>query len=344
VPRGGQVHRQWQTLLMLQRRGYGLTLAELAAEFGLSQRTIQRDLEVLQELGVPVDYETDERGKRYWRLPNDYFRQGPLALSLTEAISLQFAQHLLAPLAGTLFAVGLAELSRKIRRLIPARALEHFRALDQTVHVRHAAHTDYTAHAGHIEALTGAARDSRTVRIRYRALWRRAEYTTAFDPYGLVYHDGDLFVIGRSHQARALRILKVARVLDVTETRDSFTRPAGFSLEDHFRNTFGIVQTGGRPVEIVVRFTGPMAALVEERTWHVSQQVRWLPADSTLFEDQRGEPAALEATFRLADVVEFKRWLRGFGEHAVVRRPAWLRRELRDELAAALRRYDADVS
>ena len=95
----------------------------------------------------------------------------------------------------------------------------------------------------------------------------------------------------------------------------------------------------GEPVDIVVRFRGPVAALVEERVWHESQRLEWLPAEETLFEQQPDEPEALLASFRLANLVEFKRWLKGYGDMAEVVKPEWLRRELHDELLAAAGQY-----
>ncbi|MGB2987584.1 MAG: WYL domain-containing protein, partial [Phycisphaerae bacterium] len=79
--------------------------------------------------------------------------------------------------------------------------------------------------------------------------------------------------------------------------------------------------------------------LVEERLWHESQRLQWLPADDTLFEQAPDEPEALMATFRLANMVEFKQWIKGFGDQAEVLRPGWLRGEMRVELLAATRRY-----
>ena len=49
---------------------------------------------------------------------------------------------------------------------------------------------------------------------------------------------------------------------------------------------------------------------------------------------------SLLLTFRLSELTEFKRWLRGFGGAAEIVRPDWLRREFVEELTAALRRYD----
>lgn len=62
--------------------------------------------------------------------------------------------------------------------------------------------------------------------------------------------------------------------------------------------------------------------------------------EHTLFEELAGDQQALQATFRLADLVEFKRWIKGFGADAEVLKPDTLRQELRAELRAAAQRYD----
>ncbi len=339
MARGEQILRHWKLLQMLQTRGTGLPLREIAAELGVTERTIQRDFEALEEVGFPLEHETDEYGKRYWRLPPDFLRCGPLVLGLTEAVSLHLAERLLRPLEGTHFADGLASVREKIRALLPARALEYFRELDDILHVRRAGYTAYAAQADTIRLLSDAALETRTVEVTYRALWRGADYTTRFDPYGLVLYDDDLFAVGRSHRAAAVRIFKVSRITSATRTAERFTRPPDFRLEEHFRGSFGIFHGAGPPVEIVVRFSGPVAELIEERVWHESQQLERRPVEATLFDPAPDNADVLVATFRLSNLVEFKRWLKGYGEFAEVLRPAWLRAEMRAELLAAAARH-----
>lgn len=339
MPRGEQIVRQWRLLQMLQRRGTGLPLRDIAEELEVSERTLQRDLELLSGIGFPLQFEVDEIGKRYWRLPHDFLKSAPLVLSVTEAISLHLAAQFFAPLAGTCFHEGLQSVLQKIRSQLPSGALEYFRHLDETFHVRRVGVTDYTPHVAKIDALTTAARTCRRVEMAYASLWRKDAYTARVDPYGLVYFDGDLFVVGYSHRAKARRVFKLTRVDSVTLTQETFERPPDFDLAAQFRDSFGIMPADGEPVDVEVLFRGPGAGLAEERIWHESQKLEWLPATRTLFEQAGAPPDQLRATFRLAGTVEFKRWIKGFGDLAVVLQPEWLRRELRDELAAAASNY-----
>ncbi len=341
MSRGNQILRQWNLLRMLQTRGEGVPLSQLASEMRVTERTIQRDFESLQELGFPIEHDDDEFGKRFWRMPHDFFRSGPLVLSLTEAISLHLAERLLMPLSGTYLAEGVHTLLEKVRSLVPQQAMNYFAMLDETIYVRRTGVTDYSNFSETIRTVVDGARDSQSVEVRYRAIWRGDEYKTRFDPYGMVFYDGDLFALGRSHRARAIRIFKVTRILSAEATTECFDRPRDFSLEDQFRSSFGIFQASGAAVDIKVRFSGGAAAVVEERVWHESQQLSWQPTDETLFEPSHDASDTLEATFQLSGVVEFKRWIKGFGDQAEVTKPTWLRNELREELLAAAKIHDA---
>ncbi len=340
MARGEQILRHWNMLRTLQTRGEGIPLRQLAEEFDVTERTVQRDFEILQESGFPIEHEEDDYGKRFWRMPHDFFRTGTLVLGLTEAVSLHLAHRLFTPLAGTHFEEGMQSILDKVRSLIPRNALEYFADLDEILYVRRTGVTDYSAHTDTIRELTDATRAERTLEVSYRALWSRKAYTTRFDPYGLVLYDGDLFLIGRSHRADDIRLFKVSRIDAALVTEEGFKRPDDFCLEGQFRSSFGIVQSAGEPVDIEVKLTGAAAGLVEERVWHESQKLAWLDAEATLFDEAPDEPEALIATFRLANLVEFKRWIKGFGDQAEVLRPDWLRSEMRAELLAAAGRYD----
>lgn len=307
---------------------------------GVTERTIQRDIEQLEELGVPLDFEEDEYGKRYWRIQPGFLRTGALTLSVTEAISLHLAESMLRALAGTHLAQGLDSTQDKLRSLLPSKALAYFAELDRTLYVRRFASTDYREHAATVQCLELAIRREQTLQLTYRSLWRGETYDTQYDPYGLVIHLDDLFVVGHSHRAAAIRVLKVSRILGVEMTSATFERPADFNLEDLFRSSFGIVRSSQKPVEVAVRFRGVAAAVVEERIWHDSQRLEWLPTESDLFQTQEAHPDSLIATFQLSDLTEFKRWIKGFGDQALVLRPDWLREEMRAELRSSLEQYE----
>ena len=62
------VIRQWRMLRMLGARRHGIVVGDMAHEFGVSGRTIRRDLQKLQAVGFPICETTGERGSKIWRL------------------------------------------------------------------------------------------------------------------------------------------------------------------------------------------------------------------------------------------------------------------------------------
>lgn len=345
MARDKQLVRQWQLLKHLQTRGRGFALTELADEFGVNSRTIQRDIEMLQEVGFPIESETVDYGKRLWRLPYDFLKAGPLTLTLTEAVTLHLSEKLLEPLVGTHYVDAFEEIMAKLRRIVPRSAFEHFAALDRLIHVRRTGVTDYGKYREVIRLLERAAHERESVETVYKALSRPEPYTTLFDPYGLIYFEGDLFVAGRSHVAGAVRLFKISRIQSARVTGRAFRMPSGFDLEEAFRNSFGIFLSHGRTYAVTARFRGIAAGLVEERIWHDSQKITHQTPERTLFDPDRQNGDCVVAKFGLceATLVEFKRWIKGFGDLAEVLDPDWLRAELRDELLAAAHLYDADA-
>lgn len=338
MARGDQLLRQWKMLNMLQTWGEGIPLATLAQELEVDERTVQRDIAVFDEIGIPIEFREDDYGKRFWKLPSNFFKKGEIVLSHTEALALILAEQMFEPIAGTHLAEGLESVMDKLRSNIPEKARQYFADVDTLTYIPKFGRTDHKPHAGTIAGLIEAAQKELTVSISYNPVWHAGEFSTLFDPYGLVLFDGNLFALGWSHHSQAMRILKVVRISALEVTKKSF-KPADIDIRQHFEHSFGIVQGNGEPIRIVVKFTGRAAQLVSERIWHESQELRWLPADATLFEAVKNDPEALLATFRLSETGVFKGWIKGFGPHAEVLEPQTLRQELLDELSAAARLY-----
>ncbi len=82
-------------LMMTVNRKRKFTVKELAREFGVSSRTILRDLQELSELGVPLYSEVGPHGG--YQVLNERMLP-PIAFTEEEAVAIFFRQPCSAPL------------------------------------------------------------------------------------------------------------------------------------------------------------------------------------------------------------------------------------------------------
>jgi predicted DNA-binding transcriptional regulator YafY len=129
-----------------------------------------------------------------------------------------------------------------------------------------------------------------------------------------------LYLVAWCHLRQALRIFAVERMRAVTMLRRTFTVRADFDADAYLNKALGIVQ--GELVTVKVVFAKSLAPYIRERVWHPTQKLRDLP-------DGR-----LEMTVDVADTLELRRWILGYGVAVEIIAPAALRHWLRTEAAA----------
>lgn len=330
MPRGDTLKRQWSLVQELQTHRYGITLDDLAERLGCNRRTVQRDINVLRAVGLPISFDADgdQHGQRRYALPHGYLDCNELLLTITEALSLYLARAFMAPLAGTSIGEAFDKLVERIERSLSDKTLRHFRDLQGLFLVLSQGQPDYKSHRDIVASVDTAVRERRVLKIAYRSPWRDDEYTTEIHPYGMVFWQGDLYVVAFSARAEDMRVFKIPRILRAELTSKQFSRPEDFDLEDHFSCSLS-VSLSGEPFDACVQFTGPAASLVRERRWHPSQRTIPCEGDRVLIK------------LKISDPVGLKQWVKSFGPNAELLAPSHLRDELRQELLAAASLYAA---
>ncbi|WP_328666509.1 WYL domain-containing protein [Streptomyces sp. NBC_00322] len=216
------------TLLFLQARGR-VTVAEVAAELEVSERTARRDLEALASAGIPV-YSQRGRGGG-WSLV------GGARTDLTGLTAGEIRALFLV--AGPSSATPeLRTALRKLVRALPAtlrsgaEAASRAGVTDDTDWSRSAV----GAAAPHLDALRRAVVDGTQIRLGYAAPGRPNGERTVH-PLGIASKAGvDYLVAGTD---RGLRAYRLSRVTSVEATGDPVVRPDGFDLTTAWRSLAG---------------------------------------------------------------------------------------------------------
>ena len=319
--------RQWIVLRTLCARHYGVTVAELAAERAVSEKTIRRDLEAFRQAGFPLLETTEDHGRKKWQIDATKYQPG-LAFAFDEAVALYLARHLVEPLAGTPFWEAIQRAFRKIRATFSDGALKHVDHFSGMFHHTAIGAGDYSKKTAIIDELMFGIENHRAVFITYRSLRATEPVSYPIRPYGLVYHHGSLYLVGWAEDHQQVRHWKVDRMEDAEATKVEFPPPEDFDLQEHLAQSFGIFQGDGE-VHVKIHFSANVARYVQESHWHASES--FTPqADGSLIVE-----------FDLDGTEEIKSWVLGFGRHAVVLKPEGLRRKIADEIQELARAYES---
>ena len=116
-------------LIMLQTKKW-VTASEISERFEVSKRTIYRDLQTLQEAGIPIGAEA---GKGYFIV--DGFHLPPVMFTPNEAASLMTAGKLIEKMADQSIGLGFKSALEKIRAILPEKEKSYLDKLDKGIEV-----------------------------------------------------------------------------------------------------------------------------------------------------------------------------------------------------------------
>jgi proteasome accessory factor B len=329
--RNAQVERVLAIIRDLDRLD-GVDLYELAERYGTAVRTIRRDLEALQAVGLPLIEERDGKRKR-WRVA---FRDrlsklsGLFDASHYLALRLAIGHGGPATRTSTVFAT-LEDLAAKIEQALGPADRRRLEAIEAAFHSydRHAyLHAPKDVFWPLVQAIT----ERRVCQVAYRpVVSAEGKRKLSVLPLRLFVHDQAPYLVCLFLPRRAVGTLNLQRLggLQVTERRAK--PPANFDVERWESSAFGIF-SGGKPTTYVLRFATDVAPYIRERVWHPSQKLR----------EQRD--GALELTFTCDASPEVSAWVASWRHWVEVIEPE----ELRQELAALgqqwLERYGSNAT
>jgi proteasome accessory factor B len=294
----------------------GLRAIELAEYCGVDRRTIYRDLEALEEMGVPV---WEDQG-RYGIDRESYL--STVRLNLNEAVALFFAARLLAHHSDEHNPNVVSALSKLAAGLPDVTISSHMARVADVIRAR-PLRADYVRV---LDTVTRAWADRHKVAIRYRAA--SGELTErVICPYFLEVSRSEpaSYVIAYDDLRAALRTFKLERVAVAEILDDTYAIPDDFDPYQHLAAAWGVMDEV--EVEVRLRFSALAAPRVRESVWHHSQRLEDI-ADG-----------GCELTMRVGGIKEVRAWVLGWGADVEVLAPLALRDEVCDHARRMVERY-----
>lgn len=314
-----RTERLFALILLLQNRP-NMTSRELADHFGVSRRTIFRDLRALSESGVPLTYAV---GGGYEILEG--YQLPPLMLSAREAATLLIGTEFMRLQSDASLRLDAGQVDMKIRSVLPPEVREYIdRLRDRTVLDPYwlYAVTEDGEEKGRWYELSEAVARQRSVIMEYYVQSRGELTKRKVDPLGLVYYTDHWNLIAYDHLRDDIRNFRLDHIQTMHVLTERFEMPEGFELEEYLKER----GTSPQNRRIAVFFT--------------SRVYRWarrsIPAE---IETERTTPKGTEVVFYFENLDYVARWLLRFGSQARVVEPDELRARVREEALATAEQY-----
>lgn len=205
-------------LVRLQSRSV-VTARQIADEFGVSLRTVYRDIRVLEESGVPI---TGEAGQGYSLV--DGYKLPPLMFSTEEAIAFLMAEKLVSRQAdGDTYRLYMNGMN-KIRAVLKSAEKNILEDFDQYIQISEN-HTLPLAQPTHIlQPLLNCIIKKRAATIKYNANYNREITNREIEPLGFYFMVNNWYVMAWCKMRKDYRTFNLSRIQSLIPGEKGFEK------------------------------------------------------------------------------------------------------------------------
>ncbi len=282
--------------------------------WNLSRSTFGRYINILRDdYGAPVEFDYQKNG--YYYTDNTFFIQ-QVMLKEGELLTLSTILPLLEQYKNTPLEKSYRDLMEKLIQMLPETITVDSALINNEVHFISDPIT--TLEKGVFENVLKATKAHFTLQMEYKTAQNTDYEERRFDPYHMICQKGSWYVLGYSHHAQAIRLYAMPRIRNSKITKDKFSIPKDFKLEQHIDVQMGAWGNSGEKFKVEIEFVKGLKTYVMERTWHKGQTMKENPDGSVYLSFE---------TNQLSQVVA---WVMSFGGDARVLGPKELKNRVGD--------------
>ena len=272
---------------------------ELADRFGISLRTVYRDVRSLEEAGVPIGAEA---GVGYFL--TDYHLP-PVMFTSAEASALLLGGKLIEKWADESVRTEFDSALYKIKSVLKRADQERLDDLDAQINVaKPTLRTPYSS--GLLNAIQQAIAQHHVLDLHYHSQYNDAETQREVEPVGLYHYHMSWHLIGFCRTRQDYRDFRIDRIRQVIDTNQRFARRERLSLQEYLDRV-------GKPdmpiTEVTIRFQKSMIRYIGEQKYAYGFQD----------EDDLGDHVRMR--FQTPYPQGLARWLLMFGNTVMIEQP-----------------------
>lgn len=225
-----RIDRVSAILIQLQSRRV-VKAGDIAERFGISLRTVYRDVKTLEEAGIPI---IGEAGVGYSIM--DGYRLPPVMFTREEATAFLTAEKIVEKMADNSVTEHHRSAMYKIRSILKTSEKALLEDIDQSIAVLKNTHQLQVDHKDHIQTLLSSIAQKKVITIDYFAKHSQEHTKRDIEPIGIFYKDSFWHLIGFCRMRGDYRDFRVDRINQVKVTEKVFNSKHP-TLKDYINQT-----------------------------------------------------------------------------------------------------------
>jgi predicted DNA-binding transcriptional regulator YafY len=221
-----RIDRLFGILVLLQSKKY-VTAEAISGKFGISVRTVYRDVKALCEQGIPVSFE-QHRG---YFIVQGYFLP-PVSFSFEEAGALLLMENLVYGFSDRSVHKNYSSALNKIKTVLRSSQKEKLELLAKNIRLQLPAciNNDFD----YLTILQDAISTKNIVEMEYKNNNNEVSKRIV-EPIGLIFYAFSWHAIGWCHTRQDYRDFKIVRILKLKNTGAAFTRNDHIPVNDYMK-------------------------------------------------------------------------------------------------------------
>ncbi len=221
-----RIDRLFGVLTLLQSQKY-VPAATIAARFGISARTVYRDVRAICEQGIPVSFEP---GRGYF-VVQGYFLP-PVAFTSEEAHALLLMETMVQGFADKSIRKHYSSALQKIQAVLRGNQKDSVEALLPSIRIQvpERLRNDYE----YLSLLQQCIAGKTVVKLDYLDVQQQPT-VRCVEPIGLIFYAFSWHLIGWCQLRQDYRDFKVERITAVRNTGQPFSQPEHISLDEYMK-------------------------------------------------------------------------------------------------------------
>ncbi|PST84075.1 YafY family transcriptional regulator [Pedobacter yulinensis] len=221
-----RIDRLFGLLTYLQSRKH-TSAEQIAEKFGMSLRTVYRDMRALNEQGVPVAFEPH---KGYF-IASGYFLP-PITFNMEEANALLLVESLVNGFADRSIKKHYGEALSKVKNVLKASQKEVLENMNE--HIRLQLPGRYELSFEYLSVLQAAISAKKIIELCYTN--RQEEQSTRrCEPIGIIFYAFGWHLIAWCHMRREYRDFSLVRIRAIRTLELDFTRSDHMHINDYMK-------------------------------------------------------------------------------------------------------------